>query len=474
MLGDGDDDLGVISGDDELAVLGSHQVVGGVRTLVKRIGEGVVALAHRGLGARDSDGHALAVDKADALALRGGGDGVVGERSAVVLLAGTLGGKRDKTLADGDVLGAGGVLTLGVVGAGRTELDGLMTEVRQGNLGRVTHPRLTVNAVLNLESVTVLVGRARGVGRKRISVIDLLFVLGAPVNAVDVDLAARDGEVTIIDDELDVREVVADVGELASIEVHIIRANNSALGHSRTRELDIGLGVGGVVRGDGITGHHLLSAVVSRSRAVASDGDGDLIGDGRHLEGAVLRGEPVVAGLGIGVELVREGVLNFAHVGDGGRVRERRALTLGEAGDGLHFMLGVLGSVVGPLAGSRGQSDLSLVDNKLTVLGLHHELIGHNIAVAIGHNGGTGDVVGVLAGVNLTRVLGLEARDGIRRAVDNEGIGLNTRSLMRLTVVGGGGGVRPDRNLVLGFAVHDREGALVGRDGVVVGVGALV
>ena len=475
VLGDGNDNLGVVGGDDELAVLGSHQVVGGVRALVEHIGEGVVALAHCGLRAGDGDGHALAVDKADALALRSGGDGTVGERSAVVGLVGALGGKRDKALGDGDALGAGGVLALGVVGAGRTEHDHLMAEVREVDLGRIAHPRLAVvDAVLNLESVAVLVGRGRFMGGKRSSVIDLLDVLSAPVDAVDVNLAARDGELTVMDDELDVREVVADVGELASIEAHVIRTDNGALGHSRTRELDIGLGVGGVVRDDGIAGHGLLGAVVSLSYAVAHDGDGDLVGDGLHLEGTRGRNKPVIALLGVWIETIGKGVLHFACVGDGGGVRERRALALGKAGDGLHFMLGVLGSVVGPLAGSRDQSDLSLVDDELAVLGLHLELAGYIIAVGILHNGGTADVVGIRASVNLARVLGLEARNSVRSAVDDEGISLDTRGLMSLAVVGDGGRVRLDRDLVPGVAVHDREGALGLIDSVVVGLGALV
>ena len=474
MLGDGDDDLGVVGGDDELAVLGSHRVVGGVRTLVKLIGEGVVALAHCGLGASGSDGHTLAVDKADALALRGDGDGIVGERGAVVLLVSTFGGKRDEALGDGDVLGAGGVLALGVVGAGCTEHNSLMTEVRQRDLGRVAHPRLAVEAVLNPEGVTVHVSRARGIGRKRASVVDLLDVLDDPIDLVGVNLAARNGEATVGDDKLDIREVVADVGELALVEAHVIRADSDTLGHGRTSKLNIGLGVSGVVRSDGVAGHDLLGAVESRSCAVADDGDGDLVGDRRHLESAVLRGDPVVASLGIGVELVGEYVLNFANVGDRGRVRKRCTLAVGKAGDGRHFLLGMLGSVVGPLARSRSQGDLSLVDDKLAVLGLHHELVGHNVAVAIGHNGGAGDVVGVLAGVNLTRALGRKARDGIRRTVDDEGISLDTRGLMSLAIVGGGGRVRLDRNLVLDVAVQDREGALGLVDDVVVGLRTLV
>ena len=475
VLGDGDDDLGVISGDDELAVLGSHLVVGGVRTLVEHVGEGVVALAHCRLRAGDGDGHALAVDKADTLALRGGGDGTVGERGAVVLLVGALGGKRDEALGDGDALGAGGVLALGVVGAGRAKHDSLMAEVREVDLGVVAHPRLAVvDAVLNLESVAVLVGRGRFVGRKRISVIDFLDVLSVPVDAVDVDLAARDGELAVMDDELDVREVVADVGELIGAEAHVIRANNGTLGHSRTRELDIGLGVGGVVRVDGIAGHHLLGAVIGLGLVVARDGDGDLVGDGRHLEGAVVRGELVVAGLGVGVELVHECVLNFAHVGDGGRVRERRTLAFSKAGDGLHFMLGVLGSVVGPLAGSRDQSDLSLVDDELAVLGLHHELVGHNVAGTIGHNGSTDDVIGILTNVGLARVLGRKAGNGVCNAVDFEDIRLNTCGFMNFAVVGGNSGVRLNGDLVLSVAIPNRKNALDLVDGVVLSLRTFV
>ena len=474
VLGDGDDDLGVISGDDELAVLGSHQVVGGVRTLVELVGEGVVALAHCGLRAGDGDGHALAVDKADARALRGGGDGTVGERSAVVLLVGVLGGKRHGALGDGDVLGAGGVLALGVVGAGRAEHDSLMAEVREVDLGRVAHPSLAVDAVLNLESVAVLVGRGRFVGRKRFPVVDLLDVLSFPVDAIDVDLTARDGERTVFDDELDVREVVADVGELIGAETHVIRANNGALGHSRTGELDIGLGVGGVVREDGIAGHGLLGTVVGLGLAVARNGDGDLVGDGRHLEGAVVRGELVVAGLGVGVELVHECVLNFAHVGDGGRVRERRTLAFSKAGDGLHFMLGVLGSVVGPLAGSRDQSDLSLVDDELAVLGLHHELVGHNVAGTIGHNGSTDDVIGILTNVGLARVLGRKAGNGVCNAVDFEDIRLNTCGFMNFAVVGGNSGVRLNGDLVLSVAIPNRKNALDLVDGVVLSLRTFV
>ena len=346
--------------------------------------------------------------------------------------------------------------------------------MREVDLGRVAHPRLAVNAVLNLESAAVLVGRDCSVGRKRSAVIDLLFVLGDPVDAIDVNLAARDGELAVMDDELDVREVVADVGELAGIEAHVIRANSSTLGHGRTRELDIGLGVGGVVRGDGIAGHHLLSAVVSRSCGVAGDGDGDLVGDGRHLEGARGRNKPVIAVLGVRIESIGKGVLNFARVGDGGRVRERCALAFGKAGNRLHFMLGVRCTVVGPLARSRSQGNLSLVDDELAVLGLHHELVGYIIAVGILHNGSTDDVVGVLADVGLARVLGRKAGNGVCDAVDFEGICLDTGGLMNFTVVSDGSGVRLDGDLVLGIAIPDRQDTLDLVDNVVIGLRAFI
>ena len=474
VLGDGDDDLGVVGGNDEPAVLGSHLVVGGVRVFVELVGESVVALAHCGLRAGNTDGHALAVDKADALALRGGGDGTVGERSAVVGLVGALRGKRDEALGDGDALGAGGVLALGVVRAGRTEHDSLMAEVREVDLGRVAHPRLAVDAVLNLESVAVLVGRGRFVSRKRFPVIDLLFVLGDPVHAIDVDLAARDGERTVFDDELDVREVVADVGELTGVEEHVIRANNGTLGHSRTRELDIGLGVGGVVRLDGIAGHHLLGAVIGLGLVVARDGDGDLVGDGRHLEGARGRNKPVIALLGVRIESIGKGVLNFACVGDGGRIRERCALAFGKAGDRLHFMLGVRGTVIHPLARSRSQNDIGPVNDKLAILGLYHELVGYIIVVGILYNGSAGNVVGILTDVGLARVLGLETRDGIRNTIDFEGIRLDTGGLMNFTVIGDGSGVRLDGDLILGIAISDRKNALALVDNVVVGLRAFV
>ena len=119
-----DDDLLGVRGHLELAALRGHQVVVPARPLVEREDEGVVALADVGLRARDGDGHALAVDEADPLALGRDADGAVGERRAVVGFVRALGLQRDEALRDGDALGARRVLTDRVVGTRRAELNG--------------------------------------------------------------------------------------------------------------------------------------------------------------------------------------------------------------------------------------------------------------------------------------------------------------------------------------------------------------
>ena len=144
-----DDDLLGVRGHLELATLRGHQVVVPARPLVEREDEGVVALAGVGLRARDGDGHALAVDEADPLALGRDADGAVSERRAVVGLVRAPRLQRDEPLRDGDVLRTRRVLTGRVVGPRRAERNGQVTEMRQRDLRGVAHPVHAVCAVLD-------------------------------------------------------------------------------------------------------------------------------------------------------------------------------------------------------------------------------------------------------------------------------------------------------------------------------------
>ena len=140
MLCDSDDDFVGVRSHSELTVLGGHRVIGFICAFIKYIGKGVIAIALLGLGASNRDGHALAIDKAEALALRGYGDSLVGERIAIIGLSSPLGGQGHRTLGNLDALRARGVLTIGIVGSRCTQHHVLVTKVGQRNLGRITRP----------------------------------------------------------------------------------------------------------------------------------------------------------------------------------------------------------------------------------------------------------------------------------------------------------------------------------------------
>ena len=475
LLGDGDDDLSVISGDDELAVLGLYPIIGPVRALVKGISEGVVALARLGLGSSDVEGDTLTVNKANTFAFRGCGDGLVDKRLAVIRLGVVRGGQSHETRGDRDALGAGSVLALCVVRAGGTQLHGLETKVGNRDLGRIARPRLAINAVLDVQCVAVLIGRGCGVSGKRGALINLLVIVRVPHNTILVDFAALNLEPAILNHKLDVGEVIADVSELLLNKVHVVGTNSSALGGSVARELNVALSVEAVIGREVIASYELLRAIVGLRFLRALDGDGDLIGNRVHRQSAVLRlRENVVICARVGVERVGVGVILLTNVGDGASVVKGRALTLGKAGHVLHLVLGVLVAVVGPLVRSRLHGNGGLVDDERTVLGRDLKLARHIVALGIGHLGGTGDVVGVGTRVELGRVLGGEAGDGIRVALDRELIGLEALSRVLLTIVGSLVGVSLDRNLVLSVTVGDGQRARDGVDAVVFGLGVLV
>ena len=321
----------------------------------------------------------------------------------------------------------------------------------------------------------MLIGRGRGVGGKRCAVIDLLIVVRVPHNTILVDFATLNLEPAVLNHELDVGEVLIGVGELLLGKVHVVGANSGALCGSIARELNVGLCIEAVIGGEFIASHGLRGAVVGLNVLLALDGDGDLIGNRVHLQSAVLGlGEGVVVRARIGVERIGIGVFLLANVGDGAGVGKGRTLTLGEARHGFHLVLGVLVTVIGPLVRGGFHGDSGLVDDERTVLGRNLKLVRHIVAVSVRHHSGAGDVVGVGARVGLDRVLGSKARDGIHVALDRELIGLDASGRVLLAIIGSGGRVGLDRDLVLGVTVGDGQRTLGLGNVVVLGLGAFV
>ena len=208
---------------------------------------------------------------------------------------------------------------------------------------------------------------------------------------------------------------------------------------------------------------------------MALDSNGDLVGNRVHLKGAVLRlRDGVVVRTGIAVKCVGEGVIDGAGIGDGAAIAISRALTLGEAGNALHLVLGVLRTVVGPLTGSGLHGDGRPVDDQGSALGLNGELTRDVVAISVLDHGRPRDVVAVGAGVSLCGVFSVEPRDGVGIALDRELVGLDALSLVLLAVIGGGRGISLDRNLVLGVTVGDRQRALGLGDVVVICLGVVL
>ena len=342
-------------------------------------------------------------------------------------------------------------------------------------MGRIARPSLAINAVFDVQGIAMLIGRGRGVGGKRRTIIDLLIVVRVPHNTILVDFAALNLEPAVLNHELDVGEVLIGVGELILGKVHIVVANSDTLSSRIARKLDVGLCIEAVIGGEFIAGHGLRGAVVGLSVLLALDGDGDLIGNRVHLQSAVLGlGEGVVVRTRIGVECIGIGVFLLANVGDDAGIGKGRTLTLGEAVHKLHILLGVLVTVIGPLVRGGFHGDSGLVDDERTVLGRNLKLVRHVVAVSVRHHSGAGDVVGVGARVGLGGVLGSKARDGIHVALDLELIGLDASGRVLLAIVGSGGRVGFDLNLVFSVTVGDGQRTLGLGNVVVLGLGAFV
>ena len=475
VLGNSDDDLVFISSHNELAILGGNPIVSRIGALVKGVGEGVIAFALLGLGTSNVERDALSVDKANTLTLRSYGNVVVGKRSSVIRLGGARRFQGHKTLGNRNALGSGGVLALCIVGASGAQLHNLVTKVGNRDLGRVARPGLAINAVFDIQGIAILIGRSRSVSGKRSAFIDLLIVVGVPLNTILVDFATLNLEPAVLNHELDVGEVLIGVGELILGKVHIIGTDSVTLGGRGARELNVALNIEAVISREVIAGHGLLGAVVSLGFLLALDGDGNLIGNRVHLQSSVLGlGECVVIRARIGVERVGIGVVRLTNVGDGAGIGIGRTLAFGEALHELHLVLGMLITVVGPLVGSRLHGDGGLGDVERTVLGRDLKLARHVIALGILHHCGASNVIGVGACVGLGGVLGSKARDGIRVALDRELISLDTSCRMLLAIVGSGGGVGFDVNLIFSVTVGGGQRAGGGSYVVVLGLGVVV
>ena len=459
MAGDGCNHIGVASGHHELAKLGRHPVVAGVRAFVEGVVEGVVAFAGIGLGTGDLDGHALAVDEAGPFALRFNRHGIVGKRFTIIFLAIALRSQLDRAAGNGDPFPVFRVLISSVVGARRAQHHQLSAEMGQRDTRRIVRPLFTVSAVLHLERIAELVGGFCDIRRKRRAVVDLLHIVHIPDDLASIEIAARNLKRAIDDHKLHVGEVAASVGELPGSQVHVIGAGIRALGNGLALELNVGFAVAIIARGEGVTGHTLLGAAVRQRCAVARDGDGDLVGNRRHLKGAFFLTNSVVVEVGVRVALVRERVGHLASIGDGARHVIDSALARNEAiaanGD---VIVGQCLAVVYPAIACRGQRNGTLRDLQLARNQRNSELAGHIVAVGILHHRRAADGVRIFAGVNGLRVGGIQALDRVLLAVHRElGRFQSRRRVLNAVVPVAGGGVRLDRDLVLRLAIGHRQ-----------------
>ena len=474
-----DDNPGGVRGHLELAALRGHQVVVSARPLVEREDEGVVALADVGLRARDGDGHALAVDEADPLALGRDADGAVGERRAVVGFVRVLGLQCDEALRDDDALGARRVLTGRVVGARRAEFNGQMAEMRQRNLRGVAHPGLAVGAVLDRELVAVPVPGARMVGGKGLAVVDLLNVVDAPRNGALVDFAGGDVQLTVLDLEDHVREVGAPVLEVNGKEAHVVVAGVGA-GGNLVRGVAREGEVARLVEGGGdlcnlVSLDGLRPAVIGERRAVLPDGDDDLLDVGGHLELTLAQSDPVVGEFGgAGRRKPRDGALALSEVKLRPAIGHALDAVAPDEAGGSKLARHKRHAVVG-LARVLGlDGHLSRVDDERAVLNLDVELARHVVARRIGHLGSAGDVVGVGAHIGRGRILGGEAGDRVRLSTDDELRGLKAHGGVAPAVVGRRRRVGLDCDGLGRAARGHVQRALFGADLIVAGLGALL
>ncbi len=140
-----------------------------------------------------------------------------------------------------------------------------------------------------------------------------------------------DDQLTIHHHEFHVGEVVADVGEVISLHVHVVGIRIRAGYGIRAGEGEVSGGIQGVGNGHVIAGHGMGFAVVLHGVAVLGDGDSHFVGNGGDGQLAGFRGDVVVGFQGVNMQIVGEDVVALAHVqltaGDGGV----HTLILGEA-----------------------------------------------------------------------------------------------------------------------------------------------
>ena len=280
-----------------------------------------------------------------------------------------------------------------------------------------------------------------------------------PDDLASIEIAAFDLKRAVDDHELHVGKVAADVGELPRSQVHVVGAGILALGNGRSAEDKVAFLVQRIGCLEVVTGHTLLGAAVRQRGAVARDGDGDLVGNRRHLKGAFFLANIVVVEVGVRVALVRERVDHLASIGNGARHVIDSTLACNEAiaanGDA---MVGQRLAGVHPAFACRGQRDGALRDLQLTRNQLHGELARHIVAIGVLHHRSAADGVRVFAGVNGLRVRGYQPLDRVLLAVHRElGRVQSRRRVLNAVVRVAGGGVRLDRDLILRLAIGHRQ-----------------
>ena len=320
-LSDGDGDLAGGGRHLEGALVLGDLVVVGLESRELGVGDGVghLAIGHVSHGAGGAHVGDLAVDEALVAGLLPAAD--LGQAVGLAVVGPGVGAGSEHHLALEDLVGhPGRAVVVALAGDGHGHGAGV---------GEVLAVGEVVVDALDQLGVAVLDG-------------GLLRLLGAVVH--DVGQGAHghavaglggyalggDRQGAVFDDELNIGKVSTGVGELPGVETHGVGALSGALRHSLTSKGKVALLVQGIGDGrDSVAGHRLLGAVVGLSLAVARDGNGDLVSDGRHLKGALVLGDGVVLSLRVAVQRVGEGVGGAARNSLGAREGVRSTFALG-------------------------------------------------------------------------------------------------------------------------------------------------
>ncbi len=275
-----------------------------------------------------------------------------------------------------------------------------------------------------------------------------------------------DGQLTIHHHEFHIGEVVAGVGEVGSLHVHVVGIRIRA-GHGvRAGEGEVSGGIQGVGNGHVIAGHGMGFAVVLHGVAVLGDGDSHFVGNGGDGQLAGFRGDVVVGFQGVNMQIVGEDVVALAYVqlaaGNGGV----HTLILGEAaaGDGHGVVFQCL-AIVHLFSGGALQGHVPLFDGQGAV------------GDQEGHIGEVAADVGELiflqthgVGVRIRAGYGVRAGEGevsflIQVVVDADRI---AGHFVLIAIVGQGRGVAGDGHGHFIGDGGDLQGSIVVGDGVVV------